>query len=323
MADVSMLLEPEPLRLSHAARALLSEERADKIAMRMESISRFYDQAVFIAGMGRSGTTLLLRLFDDHPAIFLVPVDSLVMTHYLPEYQRTGDLAALQKDLIDRMTADMLYDPAHRQAAQSHMRAVLENLARNGTMTPRAVFRGLLQCVAFWQPTDGKKLWLEKCPENELYLRSIYDNFEKARIIFNIRDPRGVFYSFKQGDASVDPAVVARFWCVRLRALLDFVIERPHLKERIAFVRYEDYVLRPEQSIGKLLRFLGLAPMAEIRPTINGKAWIGNSFDSATNSRGAIDRAKVDTWRQGLSSREINIVTRTAAFEMALVGYEA
>jgi hypothetical protein len=300
--------------------SLLPPDRRRPSVQRARAIDGFLEKPIFIAGMGRSGTTLLLRLLDGHPEIFVVPVESMLLTHFLPAYRTNGDIKALQEDVAARLMP-MFRREAHLAVARAHMGKILTEAHASGAVTSRVIFRALLQCLAVEHMPDGKRVWLEKCPENELHLERIFEAFPKARVIFNVRDPRAVYYSFKKGRQSIPPETVGRIWAFRLQALLDFIGRKPGLKDRFYFLRYEDYVVDPGGAMGDLLEFLKLEKLATVNPSFVGKAFEGNSFDPSTNTRGRLDAEKADAWRNGLSAEEVRAVEFAARLEISLVRY--
>jgi hypothetical protein len=206
-------------------------------------------------------------------------------------------------------------------AAGAHIRRVLSEAHAARAVTQRVILRAMLQCLAMEQSTDDKQVWLEKCPENELHLPEIFQQFPEARVIFNIRDPRAVYHSIKLGDPEAKPAVVGRVWSRRLTAYLDFLAGHPQLRDRFRMTRYESYVNNPDE-IGDLMASLGLERPEKIVATIKGKPFKGNSFDASTNTRGKVNASKADAWRGALTADEIAEVTRTAHPGLGFAGYD-
>ena len=56
------------------------------------AIEGLLDRAVFVCGRGRSGSSLLLRLFDGHPQVYVIPRESRLLTEIAPALRRTGDV---------------------------------------------------------------------------------------------------------------------------------------------------------------------------------------------------------------------------------------
>src|SRR3569623_1291892 len=72
-------------------------------------------RAVFVSGRGRSGSSLLLRLIDGHPEVYVIPRESRLLTEIGPKLAADGDKAATEAYLLDRF-ADFRAGE-HRQAA--------------------------------------------------------------------------------------------------------------------------------------------------------------------------------------------------------------
>lgn len=285
-----------------------------------QGIAPFLENAVFIAGLGRSGTTLLLRLIDGHPDAFVVPHESMVLTHYLPDYEINKDPAAVSAGIVGRLSRMMRKEKRRQKAADFLRQAIPLRLAKPGA--PRTIFADLLACLALEQSPAGRKLWLEKTPKNEFHLATIFANFPDARIIFNVRDPRAAYASnLKRKDVGMTAAAFVRGWVQRIQVLLTFLAENPTLRKRVLVTRYEDYVATPEVEMPRIFRFLGIDDSFEAHPTMFGSAWKGNSFDPRTDTPGRLDNAKIDKWRSEVSAADIATINGEAAFEMSLVGY--
>ena len=287
-----------------------------------DATAAFFERAVFIAGMGRSGTTLLLRLIDGHPDVFLVPHESMVFTHFLASFRNKGDVKAVVEGVTQRF-GKMMTDKAHLAEGKEFLRHALPVRLRGKEKLGRAVFRDLLACLTLEHSPADKRMWLEKTPKNEVHLAEIFENFPKAKVIFNVRDPRAVYASNVKGNVrNTTPAGVAHSWAQRLNLMLDFLAANPGRRERVFFTRYEDYVGRPNYEIPRMLNFLGIDPNVEVKPTFHGESWSGNSYDAKANTPGKIDDKKINAWRSEISAEDAAIIAREASFEMSLVGYK-
>jgi len=177
---------------------------------------------VFVTGLPRSGTTLVERVLGLHS-----DVESAGETWFLQQAVRR----ASGIESSERMTAAMI--PA---AARSRPGCIAEDYLSN---------------VAY--KLGGKPVFVEKFPENFLYLGFIAREFPNARIVHVRRHPMdnafGLFkqsyfrYAYRLDDlAAFLPAwerLVSHWWDV--------------LGDRVIEVGYEDLVTNPDAEIRSLL----------------------------------------------------------------------
>ncbi|MDH5617700.1 MAG: sulfotransferase, partial [Gammaproteobacteria bacterium] len=186
---------------------------------------------VFIVGEPRTGTTLLDRMLDAHPAV----TSAGEVRHFgLAVRQVTGSTELRQ------FTPDLM-----RQAAQSDLLAIGE---------------------AYVDMTSGLRLdtphIIDKLPPNYLYLPLILAALPNARIIHMRRNPLDTCLAiFKQlfADAylySYDLGELARHY-QRYQDLMD--TWRQRFGERFIDVDYEALVGTPEETLRAVLQFIGLS----------------------------------------------------------------
>jgi protein O-GlcNAc transferase len=96
--------------------------------------------------------------------------------------------------------------------------------------------------------TSGKRL-LEKTPRHVHRIGRIFRLFPKAQIIGMMRDGRDVACSIRKRNGNLEQGV--RRWLKDCKALEEYMND-----PRLMVVRYEDLVLKSENTIGKILEFL-------------------------------------------------------------------
>ena len=194
--------------------------------------------AIVLGGCGRSGTTLLRVMLDSHPRICCGPEVAL----YLPRPVTRGRIRQLAWlfDLgVDEITAMRRVSDSQAQFIEAF---------------------ALRYCEA-----RGKARFAEKTPRNVLVLEYLLSRFPRATFIHVIRDGRDVVCSLRTHpryqlvDGVPSPlhtwnpiAQCADRWVSDTSAGLAY---RDH--PRVAEVRYEDLVLRPEETLRPLLDRLG------------------------------------------------------------------
>lgn len=208
-------------------------ERAEKLPAMAGTVPPEKDAPppVFLVGFPRSGTTLLGRILDAHPAITLME-ERPPLRKALETLQETG--LRYPEDVPD-MPGEALTD-----ARQAYWQAVAKEAG-----------------------AAGKTLILDKLPLNILYLPLIRALFPGARIIHALRHPMdAVLSAFMQNFAPngamknfLDIRHAAEFFA-RVDAFL--AARRDSPDDAFITVRYEDVVTDFEKTVGGLLEHLGL-----------------------------------------------------------------
>lgn len=288
---------------------------AESLPARLEAIDRTFERPIFLAGRGRSGTSLLMRLFDGHPQVFSTPGESQVLTTIIPQLLRTGDRAAAAEAIAQRF-------PFPDRQPDAALIAQVAGLDLADPALARAVFRIGMERWSRLRDPGGAVAFLEKTPKNEEHLPAMFAAFPKARVLYLLRDPRAVYVSnSRSDDYRQEPAFVARQWTKSVRRLLTHV-GAARAESAIRVVRFEDLVGDPAAVMASLCAFLGLTwSDVLLTPTANGRAWIGNSYDPGKLTPDGVAAAKADEWRDELSPTDRAAIEGEAGFEMSLLGY--
>jgi hypothetical protein len=280
------------------------------------------DHAVFVCGRGRSGSSLLLRLFDGHRQVYAIPRESRLLTEVAPAFRRDGDRAAVEAYLAGRF-ADYRAGEARAEAA-GRIRAQVRRLDPASPTLGRELIRIALEALAAARDPSAARCFLEKTPKNEEHLDEIFQVFPQARIIHLVRDPRAVYLSNKRSETyRMEPGFVARQWVKSLRCALRQVVKFGRAPQML-ILRYEDLVARPRATLDDLCGFLGVDfDEALARPTVYGNPWQGNAYGEAAARTYEIEPAKADSWRAEITPAENRAILAEARFEMSLLGYQA
>lgn len=248
------------------------------------------ERHIVIGGPPRSGTTLLRRTLDRHPAICCGPETSI----FLPGAIRVEPVAAgfkLPPDELRQLLADSPCQGAFIDAFAARYRQV-----------------------------RGRARWAEKTPLNVRSIAWILDRFPEARFLHVIRDGRDVVCSMRQHP---DRQWAEGGWVKIHRPLpLERYAERwvrdteagiAHRGDpRYLEVRYEDLVGEPEVLLRRLLGDLGEAfdpVVLEAKPA------------AIIRAGAAITTQSVGRWRTDLSPAEQAVVQRIAGATLARLGY--
>jgi hypothetical protein len=153
------------------------------------------------------------------------------------------------------------------------------------------------------------------------YIKQIIKDFPRAKFIVMVRDPRDMYASFKlikplveSGDNypsffSVDMSFSEWLLGNRKKSCMTYMdyFEDINPSEQFCFVRYEDLVKNPKESMMSISNFLGLQfNNTMLEPTTAGSLWGGNS--SSEKSFSNVNPSRVEKWRRVLEEREVKLI---------------
>ena len=220
---------------------------------------------VFIVGLPRSGTTLTERIVSSH---------SLVRTIGETYGLRAAIRGESDVDAGRSMTPDMI-----RAAAAAD---------------PARIRKRYLDSVAY--KLGSEPVFVEKLPENVLYLGFIARSFPEAGIVHVRRNPMDVcFAMFKQSWFRYAYTLedVGRYYVAYDRLMSHW---RSVIPDRLTEVAYESLVAQQDQETRRLLQSLGLEfEVACLRFEENA---VGRATASAVQVREKMHSRSVDRWRR-------------------------
>lgn len=203
----------------------------------------------FLAGLPRSGSTLLANILAQHPNIYVTPTSGIV--DMLVQVRNAWDL----NDAFQ--AADRQLNEANKERV---LRAMLE-----------AYFAHTSQPICI----DKNRYWAEFLE----MAAALVGGREQIKVIVTVRDLRDVLASFEQlyrktsafGQVQTDAAVALKFKTAqgRVETFIDAAqpVGRAYIairdavtrgwKDRMHFVDYEDLTRQPKQTLADIYRFLG------------------------------------------------------------------
>jgi hypothetical protein len=268
----------------------------------------------FLVGSGRSGTTLLRLMLEQHPDLAIPPESyfPLSMRHREPRYRARGgfDLDAYVADLLRNVRfGDWNLDE----------RVVRERLHGVEPIDwPEAVRR----TFTLYAEKEGKPRYGDKTPWFIMRIRELSTLFPESRFVHLIRDGRDVALSIREMSwgPSAMPAL-AEFWAKRIR------IGRTEgarlAPARYLELRYEDLVDDPARELRRVCGFLELDLRKEMldhtdrAPT----AVLERERDQHRHLSEPVTRGLRD-WRTQMSPDDVAIFEAVAGRELVACGYE-
>jgi hypothetical protein len=300
----------------------------------------YLNHPIFICGHRKTGTTMLVNLFDGAKDAVVFPDDSTFFYMYFPRY--VGDQYSVEEKR--KRLADVLIGEIHRRkvekakcspAEKTEMIRQLEAFQAEIRTWPDEDF--VLQKVLprfidgynrYFQGVKDPKVWIEKTTSTEIYALELLDNFPNAKFIHIVRDPRDNWGSLLSG------------WEKRYKTFNDEInrlkqslIERSGLGfqmamankevmgDRYRIVRFEDVTADPQRHIRELAEFIGIEYSTDLLyPSTFGYRWEGNNFDGEKFSKPST--VNVNRWRDRISAFDAQLIEFHFREAMDYFGYE-
>ena len=261
------------------------------------------DSPLFIIGVGRSGTSVLMTLLNGHSRIAFMPE-----THFLRLYLGTGKIKEKLEGMgITKFRELLDEDEYFRRLNISSKTLLRPYLEGEKSFDLRNLY---LDAMALYLKGQGKQCIGDKDPRYMDYLPAVKACCPNAKVIHIHRDPRDVILSKMKADWSAHRP----FW---LNAMISQIqIKKGRKTAKRLFGKnyyefsYESLVAEPERSLGKLLAFLGLGFEPEMldlessaRELVHPSEiqWKDNTFKPVL-------AANTEKWRSQLSPFQIRCV---------------
>ena len=265
-------------------------------------------KSVFIAGCGRSGTTLLGAMLGAHSDCICTPESQFKVDVF--EY-----LTSAEGPVIDISAA--------LNMIRNHWRFRIWDLSL-GADPPQEVtsYPELMEWIVkmFGQGVGrpNSNIWIDHTPGNRKYVNILFDLFPESKMIHIVRDGRAVAASIMPldwGASTIDRA--AHFWQSKVSQGL---AAESYSKDRVVRVNYEELVLEPEETLRKLCLFIGI----EYEPAmIEGKGFKVPNYTQKHHSlvgrKPASERVKA--WETSLTDRQVEIFESIAGKLLSDLGY--
>lgn len=255
---------------------------------------------------------MLRLMLNRHPEL-AVPFESGFIPEFYRAQERYGDLS--DRYNAARLLRDIAEHPKVKKGGLiEDADAILARpISRYGDLV-HAIF-------AEWAARRGKPRWGDKTPAYVTELDVLWNLFPGCRIVHLVRDGRDVAVSLRQitwGSDHIPAVAVDWRWKTTLAHKIGAVLGEHYLE-----VRYEDLVLRPEDTLRAVCAFLGepyhkdmleFHATAELEMPKDSMRWHASSVK-------APDPGKVELWRREMSAADRILFEDAAPDALGLFGY--
>jgi len=284
---------------------------------------------VFIVGQARSGSSILYRLLQEHPAFRPAGGLNLSESHMMTVVASEPSIDVLS------MRSFAALDDAGWEAMTEELRSV-ERRRRAAVACPTGA---LLRSPALWSAVGceatvrtfvahaalarGAARLVEKTPQHLPWARHLLRTFPDARLLSICRHPLGAYASYRRRAAEdsnatwadVDVTTFAAAWRADVERIATLATTEP---ERFRIERYEELTADPERAQEGLFRWLGEDVPAALPVTVAPDPHAPSS--EASQLYGTIRDLGRD-WTTWVAAAEAAALEQALAAPMALLGY--
>ena len=276
------------------------------------------EKPVFMIGVERSGTTLVMAMLGCHPRI-AVPEVVWYYSRFRPYLHTYGDLA--NEDNFRTLASEMVLGlKTPFWGMDVNVRTIVDEIISE---VRERSFAGIY-CAMFEhyaREAGGKPRWGEKTPYNLFFIKEILEDFPNAQFIYITRDGRDSCVDYiESAFGPTNIFCAADIW----RVCQNFV--KPWREKLFAEqwmdVQYEMLVREPEQVLREICEFLGeeYSPaMLEFHNTDIAKSR-GATRDHKPLGHAVSDKY-IGIYKDLLSLRDQRIFAAVAGKELEEAGY--
>lgn len=267
---------------------------------------------IYLAGIERSGTSLMYALLASHPNIAMTRRTNL-WTYFNKQYGDLNDPKNLERCL------SIMAKYKRLQAIQIDV----DRVRREFLQGERTYARLFTLIEGHFAERQGKPRWGDKSLNTERFMDDIFAVFPDAKIIHMMRDPRDRYASAKTRWTDMKGRVGAgtAMWLESVQLARRGTSKYPN---QYMIVRYEDLVADPEKTLRKVCEFLGEDYAPEMLTMMGAPSHRNKGSNSSYGKReiGKISTDSIARYRQVLSPQEIKYMQDFCRDGMRQFGYE-
>jgi hypothetical protein len=267
---------------------------------------------IFVAGLERSGTSLMYALLATHPNIAMTRRTNM-WTYFYDQY---GDLSdpenferCLSKMMVYKRLVKLEPDPER-----------IRREFQQGEATYGRLFALIEEHFA---ERKGKPRWGDKSLNTERYAEQIFGAYPGARILHMLRDPRDRYASVlkRWGQRRGRVGAGTAMWLSSVHLAEKFRRQYP---DQYMIVRYESLASNPTETLKEICGFIDEAYVLGMETMKGAKTFREQGSNSSYGDRkpGVISTSSIGRFRDVLSSRQIAFIQAQAGQEMLAFDYE-
>ncbi len=291
------------------------------------------DRYLFVVGNSRSGTTMMLRMINNHKDIYC-----LNELHFFENLWSSKDKEKpISKEEAIALIAKLYFiqhdgyigKTDHKKYHKVAEKIYNQYLSNSTQLLPHHVYATYMQ---YETAANKKHIACEKTPQNVFYIQDILELFPNARILNMVRDPRAVMLSQKNkwkrrkmGASFITPwevlrlrinyhpITIAKLWNAAIKATSKFAKDK-----RVKTIHFEDILFNSEQTLKEVCNHFEVAYDENMLQIPHA-----SSSNMADSNKKGINAKNASRWQNGgLSNAEIVICEKIAEEQIKDNNYE-
>lgn len=215
----------------------------------------------FVIGMGRSGTTLLAKLLNQHPKIHGLP-EAVFMIFFMHAWKNRKEFN--EKDIDLMFEQIKWFSGSHPMAGWKFDETTAKKETLNYIKQHNPGYTELCKFIAYCikpekQNKDQAIMLADKNPSYTLFADHLNEIFPEAKFIYIVRDYRANVLSRKQNVDLRSPDIHLNAWLWNFYNQRAFRFYNKN-RDKCIMLRYEDLVKDSKTEIQNVLNFLELDP---------------------------------------------------------------
>lgn len=273
---------------------------------------------LFLTGHRKSGTTLLLKLFDDHKDFLVYPSDLTILYAYYPKFNCNNYSFTFKKKRILEIVKSSLSSLKKNNNNFNKidfLKSLSKKLTKKNINNIQAVLKLIVRNFANFSKKKEYKYIVIKETSMTMNLGIIKSAFKNIKFIQIIRDPRDNFASLKSGlkkyynKIGEDKLILMASMIFRAKIDFDLIdFNKKHYGIRNFYLlKFENLVNKPRSEIFKICKFLKIKFEKKLLyPSTFGKKFRGNSYENSRLSN--ISNRNVNKWFSRLKNADIEVI---------------
>lgn len=291
---------------------------------------------IILTGHRKSGTSLLHRLFDNHPELNVYPVDISLLYAYYPNWTNKNlsgkELKKRFSLVIKKSTSKINKKKILKNGKKFDSNIFIDNIWKNynpkNLTEPGLIINAIANSYCDYLGLDKSLPFVIKETSQIINFKKILKIIPKVNMLQIIRDPRDNFAAIKAGVKNYYKKIgeneIESLASLLNRTKFDLELAKREIEtksDNFFVIRFEDLTKNPKIELKKVVNFLKINFHDNLlRPTFLGGEYFGNNHDGKKFNH--ISSINVDRSQKRIKKKEICIIEGWLKDIMIYWGYK-
>lgn len=290
---------------------------------------------IILTGHRKSGTSLLHRLFDNHPELNVYPVDISLLYAYYPiwtnknfslKYLKKRFILVIKKSLA-KVNNKKILKNGKKFNINTFINIIFKNYNLINLTEPGLIIKAISNSYCDYLGLDKSLPFVIKETSQTINFRKILEIIPKLSMVQIIRDPRDNYAAIKAGVKNYykknGENEMESLASLLNRARFDLELAKREIENKsnnFFVTRFEDLTKNPNTELKKITNFLKINFHENLlKPTFLGGKYSGNNHDGKKFNQ--ISSINVNRNKERIHKQEIQIIEAWLKDIMIYWGY--